>query len=646
MATRRLLLLILSICLPLAADAQQRLTRAKDADGATQSAAAQRLRMNLDRFREMAARQPSLHVSASGDLVYKCARARRPAAARTVGEDNSTFIAPAPKPLAETFALHSRPGSARVLYLDFDGHVLTGTGWNEDFADPVEVAAFDIDGDPAAFSDAERTVIQQIWRRVAEDFAPFDVDVTTEDPGVDAIISNAPGDDNVGVRALIGDDAAYIGEDPDGLLGLALLGTFGGDVDNPALIFSVAHGDDYALIADTVSHEVGHTLALEHHGSDVDGEYYQGHGNWAPIMGSGSSDMVTQWSRGDYAGATNPTQDDIAVILGFIPLAPPDHPLDQAGAEEIFPADVATGTLRTSESQAWYRFSAGRGNVTFTGSVASLGPNLKLGLSILDADGNVVASSATGNARMSALLSANLPSAGIYYLVVDGIGYLDVDTGFTDYASLGRFSVTGSWQVNRPPLAFTAGSTPLLGRAPLTVTFNGLGSFDFDGSIASYSWSFSDGQVATGPTPTVTFATPGNYTATLTVADNSGDSATTQVIAVATPKVVANRPIRVGAASVKWVAVSRTAGRAQATVRILDSGGRPLPGVTVVATTSGLAEQVVTAVTDRAGNALLRTDAIPSSSRGAVTFTVRGATLTGYAYLPAQNKVTSVTLRR
>ena len=364
-------------------------------------------------------------------------------------------------------------------------------------------------------------------------------------------------------------------------------------------------------------------------------------------MGSGSSDKISQWSRGEYFGANRPGQDDIAVILGFIPLAPADHPVDQAGALDLLPGDTATGTLRTAESRAWYRFSAGKGTATFTGSVASLGPNLKLGLTVLDANGNIVAASATGFARLSALLTVNLPAAGVYYLVVDGIGYLDVDTGFTDYASLGRFSVTGSWQVNRPPLAFTSGSTPLLGKAPLTVNLSGLGSFDFDGTIASYNWTFSDGRTATGPSPVITFATPGTYTATLTVTDNSGDSSQpTQLSVVATPKVVANRPIRVGGATVRWAAVSRTAGRAEATVRILDSGGRPLPGVTVTATTSGLVEQALTAVTDRSGNAVLRTTDIPSSSRGSVVFAVRGAVLPGYAYLPSLNKVSGATLRR
>ena len=42
--------------------------------------------------------------------------------------------------------------------------------------------AFSMDADRANFSDAERTAIISIWHRVAEDLAPFDIDVTTEEP--------------------------------------------------------------------------------------------------------------------------------------------------------------------------------------------------------------------------------------------------------------------------------------------------------------------------------------------------------------------------------------------------------------------------------------------------------------------------------
>ncbi len=56
----------------------------------------------------------------------------------------------------------------------------------------------------------------------------------------------------------------------------------------------------------------------------------------------------------------------------------------------------------------------------------------------------------------------------------------------------------------------------------LSVSFDGTGSTDADGTIASYLWDFGDGSTATTATPQRTYAVAGSYTVTLTVADNAG----------------------------------------------------------------------------------------------------------------------------
>ena len=72
-----------------------------------------------------------------------------------------------PFPLASTFKLHSHPGANRVIYLDFDGETLLNTGWNELFGlTSVAAVGYDADGNPLAFSDSEKTVIQTVWQRV------------------------------------------------------------------------------------------------------------------------------------------------------------------------------------------------------------------------------------------------------------------------------------------------------------------------------------------------------------------------------------------------------------------------------------------------------------------------------------------------
>jgi hypothetical protein len=68
-------------------------------------------------------------------------------------------------------------------------------------------------------------------------------------------------------------------------------------------------------------------------------------------------------------------------------------------------------------------------------------------------------------------------------------------------------------------------ANPLSGAAPLTVTFNGSGSTDPDGSVTSWLWSFGDGSTATGAVVTHTYTTIGiTYYPSLTVADNRGAS--------------------------------------------------------------------------------------------------------------------------
>lgn len=70
----------------------------------------------------------------------------------------------------------------------------------------------------------------------------------------------------------------------------------------------------------------------------------------------------------------------------------------------------------------------------------------------------------------------------------------------------------------------------------LQVSFDGRASSDSDGSIVSYQWSFGDGTSGSGAQLNHSYLQAGSYTATLTVTDDDGASATTsRLITVTAP---------------------------------------------------------------------------------------------------------------
>ncbi len=82
------------------------------------------------------------------------------------------------------------------------------------------------------------------------------------------------------------------------------------------------------------------------------------------------------------------------------------------------------------------------------------------------------------------------------------------------------------------------------GIAPLTVSFDGSGSNDNDGSIVGYAWDFGDGNTGNGVTTNHTYTTSGTYTVTLTVTDNDGLTDETS-ITITVEEVALEAPIAV-----------------------------------------------------------------------------------------------------
>lgn len=494
-------------------------------------------RQTSDELRALLRRDRTLALDPKGRLFYT------DTALPEAGAGQATAMAAAaaaPYPLDDTFRLHSRPGARRLIYLDFDGHLLSGTAWNASRSNGADIVCpqWDIDGNPAAFGDGERTAIQQIWQRVAEDFLPFDVDVTTEYPGEAAITRSSTADEAYGMRVLVSPISSYFGN----YGGFAYIGAFDdvGDYYKPALVFpeKLAHGEKY--IGEACAHETGHTVGLSHDGTTNGVEYYQGHGSgdtgWAPIMGNSYYKNLTQWSKGEYAAANN-RQDDLTIIASYLSVRPDDHGNTAASATVLptGPQLSAGGFVERNTDLDVIGFVAEAGPVSINVTGGERGGDLDIAAELRDPDGNLLAAS-NPLESLTASLSATVP-AGTYFLHVRGTGKGDPLTGYSAYGSLGQYSISAT--VVDPsghvaPVAVAA-ATPPSGEAPLTVRFEATQSFDLDGVIVAWAWDFGDGTGSFEANPTHLYPGVGAYTATLTVTDNSGLADSTAVTVTVLP---------------------------------------------------------------------------------------------------------------
>jgi hypothetical protein len=467
----------------------------------------------LKNFHFTTADLETLEIDADGGIFYADHFTTDPIGTETNASVESAAALPA-TPFPASLLFHSRPGAANVIFLNFSGENVTGTAWNTSLGRSVIPAvAFSTDADRSTFSDAEQTAIKRIWERVAEDYAPFDVDVTTERPAT------------LGPRTAMAlltrsTDANGAANPSSGAGGIAYISTFATasySQYRPAWIYcdNLSNGESY--IAEAASHEVGHNLGLSHDGTDTQ-SYYGGHGSgltsWGPIMGTGYNRNVSQWSKGEYYLANN-TQDDLATIAAKIPYRADDHgdtaatatPLVLVGTniasttldtDPVSASDANKGVIERNSDVDVFSFTTGSGVIDlkvnpWIQSAGTRGGNLDVVAELRDAAGNVLATNnpATDTA---AEIRTNL-SAGSYFLFIRNAGVgspLSASpSGYTSYASIGQYFISGF--VTAPSAAASA--------FELTVSANNAAW----GTVTPASGSFAAGSAIQ------LVATPANY---------------------------------------------------------------------------------------------------------------------------------------
>ena len=341
--------------------------------------------------------------------------------------------------IAQQPVYNSYPTAKAVIFLDFDGHTTNGTLWNSE--GPIVCG-------PSNMSSAQVT---EIFNRVAEDYRPFNVNITTDSTKYWA----APLRQRM--RVVLTTSNAWYGNSAGGI---AFVNSFSWGDNTPCFIFTSLLGYEAKAVAEAASHEAGHTLGLRHQASynascvKTD-EYNRGKGSgetgWAPIMGVGYYKNFTVWNMGPTPSTCGTIQNDLAIIAGTkngFGFRNDDHAdtITEASfltiSNQQFNLDGIIGKTEdvdvfkfNLEKQGLFRLNA----IPYNVGSSNAGSNLDMQVDLLD-ESQAILGSYNPTTVLSSLVDTFLKE-GTYYLRIDGAGNLNT----SEYGSLGAYSLQGNF---------------------------------------------------------------------------------------------------------------------------------------------------------------------------------------------------------
>ncbi len=344
---------------------------------------------------------------------------------------------------AQVPKLSSYPAAQATLFIDFDGHTVTGTSWN--WGGPIYAQSIGYTNE----------VINEIYDRVAEDYRPFNLNVTTDS----AVYLAAPFRKRM--RIIVTPTSQWYGSAG----GVAFVGSFIWGNETPGWVFAALLNNNTKAVAEAISHEAGHTLGLQHQ-SDYNAscqktaEYGVGSGTgeigWAPIMGVGYYKNLTTWHNGPNTVGCSNLQNDMEIIAGNpngFGFRTDDHsntstlatPISLAGQQFLVDGIVN----RTADIDAFKMVISNNANFKLNAIPENVGSgnsgaNMDIRVSILNENNDTI-----GIYNPSTLLDAGIDTtlnAGTYYVLVDGVGNINK----SNYGSLGYYSMQGDLNIVLP----------------------------------------------------------------------------------------------------------------------------------------------------------------------------------------------------
>jgi len=218
----------------------------------------------------------------------------------------AVFATVALKATAQVPKLNSYPlATTAVIFLDFDGQTVSSPYWN---------GGTSFYATPPTFTNEQITAV---FNQVAEDFRPFNLNITTDSTVYFAALSTKR------QRIIVTSYSTWYGNAG----GVAYIESFRWGMEVPGFVFSNLLAHNTKNVGEACSHETGHSLGLNHQTRyDANctflNEYHPGFGpnnseiGWAPIMGNSYAKNLSLWHTGTTVGGCNSSQNDLTIIAG------------------------------------------------------------------------------------------------------------------------------------------------------------------------------------------------------------------------------------------------------------------------------------------------------------------------------------------